>query len=79
MVLRPPGVAILLRKPCLFLRFRLLGWNVRFIPDLVSRQKECKVRKYTEPSKDSVDILYSDFFILHSLLERQMSNLLLIK
>lgn len=28
---RPPGVLIRLRKPCLFLRFRLWGWNVRFI------------------------------------------------
>ena len=27
----PPGVAILFRKPCFLVLFRLLGWNVRFI------------------------------------------------
>ncbi len=29
--LRPPGVLILALNPCLFLRFLMLGWNVRFI------------------------------------------------
>jgi hypothetical protein len=28
---RPPGVLILTRKPCVFLRCRLFGWKVRFI------------------------------------------------
>lgn len=27
---RPPWVRIRIRKPCVFLRFRLLGWNGRF-------------------------------------------------
>ena len=31
MILRPPGVAILARKPCFFFRRRLFGWKVRFI------------------------------------------------
>lgn len=30
---RPPRVDIRARKPCLRARFRLLGWNVRFITD----------------------------------------------
>ena len=27
---RPPRVRMRVRNPCFFLRFRLLGWNVRF-------------------------------------------------
>ena len=30
MTARPPGERMRLRKPCLFRRLRLLGWNVRF-------------------------------------------------
>ena len=31
MILRPPGVDILARKPCFFFLRRLFGWKVRFI------------------------------------------------
>ena len=30
-ILRPPGVDILARKPCFFFLRRLFGWKVRFI------------------------------------------------
>ena len=28
---RPPRVRILILNPCVFFRFRLLGWNVRLV------------------------------------------------
>ena len=31
MTVRPPLVRMRTRKPCVFLRLRLLGWNVRYI------------------------------------------------
>ena len=37
-ILRPPGVAILARKPCFFFRRRLLGWKVLFI--------DLRIKKY---------------------------------
>jgi len=45
--LRPPRVAIRARNPCLFRRFRLCGWYVRFIPSYPlfrKKQRNCKSR-----------------------------------
>jgi hypothetical protein len=36
MTARPPRVRMRLRKPCVFLRFRVLGWNVRFTHGLLA-------------------------------------------
>ena len=40
MILRPPGVDILARKPCFFFLRRLFGWKVRFI-GFLKRTKKC--------------------------------------
>lgn len=37
---RPPRVCIRARKPCFFLRFRVLGWNVRFTHGLLERTRD---------------------------------------
>ncbi len=37
MTARPPRVRILSRKPCVFFRFRLFGWNVLFTHGLLGR------------------------------------------
>jgi len=36
MMARPPRVRMRVRKPWVFLRFRLLGWNVRFTHGLLA-------------------------------------------
>jgi hypothetical protein len=37
MTARPPRVRIRIRKPCVFFRFRLFGWNVLFTHGLLER------------------------------------------
>jgi hypothetical protein len=45
--MRPFFVAILTRKPCVFLRRRVFGWNVR-LPFMVSYAKDSTGRSRTK-------------------------------
>ena len=58
MILRPPGVAILARKPCFFFRRRLFGWKVRFIIKCLQIKK---LSKKTNPSVEPVYINNTSF------------------
>src|SRR5438093_1337145 len=48
---RPPRVRIRIRKPWVFLRFRLLGWNVRFTRASSRRRAQTVARARAEGGK----------------------------